>query len=486
MTPADGLLSRRNAPIVIAVVSIVTLGAFENRAVNTALPTVLAELDAVTSYGLVGAAPLATYLLSLATAGWWADRQGPTPVLRAGAATFVAGMLAMALAPSLPLLVVGRLLGGLAEGLLDVGVMVLVATVLEPHLRPKIVATFAAAWVLPSVLGPVLTGAVTEWVGWRWIFVAGPVVLAPAWLALRPALALSRRRREAAEHGGGAPTATVEEPDSLDHPAGSSVLPIIRWAGVGAVALVALSLATEELGPSAALPATGAVTAVVLLALGALVASARRLLPPGSLRAACGIGGVVALRGLLSAAFMGVGAFLPLILTVLRHHGPLTAGISLSITGVTWTAGSTLQSRWPGRPLVLVRAGFTLVTVGLVATSLMVWVDAPTSFGLAGWALAGVGIGMTSGTLSVLTMSASDESNQGRNNAGGQMAASMGSAVFLAVAGGVLAGFGEPTRAAFGIISALAVGVALVGLLATGRVRCAVPARADEVLTSRV
>ncbi len=73
------LFTRQNAPIVIAVVALVTLGAFENRAVLTAMPTVLTELDAVTSYGLVGAAPLATYLVSLATAGWWADRMGPSP-----------------------------------------------------------------------------------------------------------------------------------------------------------------------------------------------------------------------------------------------------------------------------------------------------------------------------------------------------------------------------------------------------------------------
>lgn len=467
MSSPEGLLSRRNAPVVVAVVAIVTLGAFENRAVGTALPTMLRELDAVTSYGLVGAAPLATYLLSLATAGWWSDRHGPAPVLRAGAVTFVAAMTATAAATSLPLLVAGRLLSGLAEGLLDVGVMVLVATVLDAELRPRVVATFAAAWVLPSVLGPVLTGAVTEWVGWRWVFAAGPVVLVPAWLALRPAVALSTSLRTAGAGDADGPR-TVEAGSRT-----TSLTQVVAWAGLGAAALVTLNLTTEQLETAAAPAALGAVVGAVALAIVGLAASARRLLPPGSLRAACGIGGVVALRGLLSASFMGVGAFLPLVLTVLRHHGPLTAGISLSITGVSWTAGSTLQGRWPQRPLVLLRTGFGLVTLGLVTTSLIVWMDAPTALGLAGWALAGVGIGMSSGTLSVLTMSASDESNQGRNNAGGQMAASIGAAVFYAVAGGVLAGAGEPNRTAFGIISGLAVAVAAVGLLMTGRVRCA-------------
>ncbi|HET9632508.1 MAG TPA: MFS transporter, partial [Terrabacter sp.] len=119
-TVSPRLLSRANAPLALGVVALVTLGAFENRAISTALPTMLGDLDAVTSFGVVTAAPLAAYLVSLATAGWWADRRGPAPVLRAGALAFLAGMLATASAVALPALVAGRLLGGLAEGLLDV------------------------------------------------------------------------------------------------------------------------------------------------------------------------------------------------------------------------------------------------------------------------------------------------------------------------------------------------------------------------------
>src|SRR5690349_3368419 len=121
------LLSRAHAPLALGVVALVTLGAFENRAVSTALPSVLGELDAVPSYGVVTAAPLASYLVSLAVAGWWADRRGPAPVLRVGVLAFLVGLVATATARAMPQLVAGRLLGGLSEGLLDVGVMVLVA-----------------------------------------------------------------------------------------------------------------------------------------------------------------------------------------------------------------------------------------------------------------------------------------------------------------------------------------------------------------------
>ena len=124
---------------------------------------------------------------------------------------------------------------------------------------------FAAAWVLPSVLGPVVTGAVTEWVGWRWIFIAGPVILAPVWLALRPALRVARGlpqdEADVVAEGAAAPTRL------------RAVLP---WALLAAAALVALNLVTEQLTVQAL---TVSVVVVVGVAVVGLGASARRLLP---------------------------------------------------------------------------------------------------------------------------------------------------------------------------------------------------------------
>ena len=56
------------------------------------------------------------------------------------------------------------------EALIDVSLMVLVARVLPAALRPRMFSLVSAAWILPSVLGPVVTGVVTEQLGWRWVF----------------------------------------------------------------------------------------------------------------------------------------------------------------------------------------------------------------------------------------------------------------------------------------------------------------------------
>src|SRR3954452_23213590 len=63
--PRPKLFTGQHLPLVLGVIGLVTLGAFENRAVGTALPTMVREFDALGSFGLANAAPTASYLVSL-------------------------------------------------------------------------------------------------------------------------------------------------------------------------------------------------------------------------------------------------------------------------------------------------------------------------------------------------------------------------------------------------------------------------------------
>lgn len=448
------LFTRENLPLTVGAVALVTLGAFENRAVTTSLPTAMRDLGGLTSYGLVVAAPLATYLIALTTSGWMADRQGPARVLRVGAALFVVGQVLVGLANAVPMFVIGRLFGGLAEGFLDVGLMVLIARVMDSSLRPRVMAMFSAAWILPSVLGPVVAGTITDVLGWRWVFGIGLVLLAVIWPLLQPAIRRSRTGRQA------------------DDTSYDGLLRLLPWAGGAAAALLALNIATESLRPHGGLGFLPAVT--IIGGILTLAIAAARLLPSGSWRAACGIGGVVAVNAAVATAYVGVGAFLPLLLTTQRGYSATGAGVSLMITGLFWSAGSAIQTRLTDHPVGLVRTGLFLVSTGAAGSLLLLRSDLPAWIGLTAWAIAATGMGLSSSTLDVLTMSASDDSTQGRNNSGAQMAASMAMAVFLAVAGGVLAMRGvDPTS--FVMTTLIAVGIGLGGLLLTGRVRCAAP-----------
>ena len=453
--PRQRLFSGRHLPLVLGVIGLVTLGAFENRAVGTALPTMVGEFDALGSFGLANAAPNASYLISLAIAGLWSDRRGPIPTLRTGAIAFALAQLLVGTASGMTMVVTGRLLSGLAEGLLDISLTVLIARALPAVLRPRMFALFAAMWILPSVLGPALTGVVTEQFGWRWVFLGAIVLLVPSWMLLGPAMRQSQTMP--------APERSAEDLADLD--GRRAALP---WALAASIALFSMTLAGDHLEVHPVIG--GVVVAVALVVLGL---SAVRVMPPGMFLARRGFPAVVAVRALGGAAFAGVGAYLPLLLTLQHHFSPSRAGITLSITGVSWALGSWLQGREHGIERAnILRAGMALMTTGLIITSLLAWTAATTWFGLIGWALAGVGMGLSSSSLSVLTLDLSDQNNSGRNSSSGQMAATMSIATALAVSGTLLAfNADNPRPWVFGAIITAGAALALLGLLTSGRVR---------------
>jgi MFS family permease len=436
---------REHLALSVGTVAMVTLTAFADRAVGTALPSIVRELDALASFGLANAGPAASFLVTLAFAGAWADRRGPLPVLRAGVVAFGLAQLLVGLAPTIAVVIFGRLLSGIGEALVDVSLIVLVARAIPSELRPRIFSLVSAAWVLPSVVGPLVTGVVTEQLGWRWVFLGVLALVPPTWLLLRPALG--------------------EVPTPSSGSAASS--PGAVWAVLAGASVLALTLAGERLTSHALVAWAVLATSAALLFL-----AVTRLLPAGTLRGARGLPAVIAVRGLVSLAFGGVGAFLPLLLTLLHGFRPTQAGISLTVTGVMWAFGSWLQGRdLPWRRATVLRTGLVAMTLGLALATLLAFPDLAPWWGLAGWALAGVGMGISSSTLSVLMLDLSPDDQQGRNNSAAQTAAAAAIAVGLAF-GGALVAMTAPSPGPMVFLVLLAGGTAAAGLgaLLSGRV----------------
>ena len=109
-------------------------------------------------------------------------------MLLLGVPAFAIAQVVSGLAPTMAVFVAGRALSGAAEALVDTALMVLVAQALPEALRAKVFASFAAAWILPSLLGPSVAGGLDALAGWRAVFVAPLVIVPLALLPLRPAL----------------------------------------------------------------------------------------------------------------------------------------------------------------------------------------------------------------------------------------------------------------------------------------------------------
>jgi MFS family permease len=83
----------------------------------------------------------------------------------------------------------GRVVQGLGSGLLGVALYVGMGRVVPPALHPRLFALFAAAWVLPGLVGPALAATLVHQLGWRAVFLAVAALVPVAGLLLRPAFA---------------------------------------------------------------------------------------------------------------------------------------------------------------------------------------------------------------------------------------------------------------------------------------------------------
>ncbi|MFJ7344608.1 MFS transporter [Streptomyces sp. NPDC101110] len=188
----EGVLGPGYRALSVGIVSVVLLIAFEATAVGTAMPVAARELDGVSLYAFAFSGYFTTSLFGMVLAGQWSDRHGPLGSLTTGIASFGAGLLLSGTAGTMWVFILGRAVQGFGGGLVIVALYVVVGRAYPERLRPAIMAAFAASWVLPSIVGPLAAGTVTERLGWRWVFVGIPVLV-----VFPLALALPQIRRRA-------------------------------------------------------------------------------------------------------------------------------------------------------------------------------------------------------------------------------------------------------------------------------------------------
>ena len=216
------------------------------------------------------------------------------------------------------ILVAGRAVQGLGTGLLGVALYVVVGHCYPEPLQARMFGAFAAAWVLPALVGPAVAGLIVDQLNWCWVFLAVAVVTVPIGVPVLRRLSGS--------------------PASQRPPAGRIRLIWAMLVGLGAALLQLLGSLPGYLAGATA------VLAVMLLLL-----AGPRLLPAGTFRARRGLPATVLLRGLSAGAFVATQVFLPLLLVRERGLAPAVAGLMLTAGSVAWAAASWVRGRAAGR-----------------------------------------------------------------------------------------------------------------------------------------
>ncbi|MFC5632917.1 MFS transporter [Streptomyces bullii] len=482
----ETVLSRSYRALSVGIVSVVLLIAFEATAVGTAMPVAARELDGVSLYAFAFSGYFTTSLFGMVLAGQWSDRRGPLGALTTGIASFAAGLLLSGTAGAMWLFILGRAVQGLGGGLVIVALYVVVGRAYPERLRPAIMAAFAASWVVPSIVGPLASGAVTEHLGWRWVFVGIPVLV-----VFPLALALPQIRRRAAgpaegteESAGGSEKSAGggEKSAGRTERSASSGGHRIRLALAISLGAGLLQYAAQDLRWFSLLPGSAGVALLVPAVLG--------LLPRGTCRAARGLPSVVLLRGVAAGSFIAAESFVPLMLVTQRGLSPTLAGFSLAAGGGTWALGSWVQSRPRLEPYRerLMTVGMLLVAAA-IATAPSVLIDAVPAWTVAvAWAFGCFGMGLVISSTSVLLLHLSAPEEAGTNSAALQISDGLSNVLLLAAGGAAFAALGGGTvthaatetaadaasgshPAAFAAVFLPMAAVALAGAWVTTRVR---------------
>jgi len=240
------------------------------------------------------------------------------------------------------------------------------------------VAILASAWVVPGLIGPALAGIIADFFGWRWVFLGLVLVLPLGTGLVLPALKKLTLSKE------------VRVARSVDFHRLLATAGLVAGAGM---ALAGLQVQSIPVALVLILPG---------LAIG--IRSLRYVLPAGTLRVKAGLPAAIATIGLLSIAFFGGEAFLPLTLISIRGQNTIIAGIALTAATLSWTAGSWLQANLAPRQgrRMLVMIGLLVVAVGLAGIASILIPGIPATVAIVAWGVIGLGMGLAYSTLSLV------------------------------------------------------------------------------------
>jgi EmrB/QacA subfamily drug resistance transporter len=405
--------------------------------VNTALPSIARDLHASFNdlQWVIDAYTLALAAIVL-TAGSLADRLGRRAIFAAGLVVFAVSSLAAGLAPDPTVLNVARAVEGIGgAAMFAVSLALLAQEFPAGRERATAMGIYGAAIGMSVAVGPLVGGAVTDTLGWRWVFFinvpVGIVALAITYLRVR---------------------------ESRDPKARQ-----IDWLGLatlsGGLFLLVLALLRgndDGWGSTQILSQLGAAAALLAAFVTVELRVDEPMLPLGLFRRRAFTGVQLAALA-VSASLFALFLYLTLYLQDYLHYSPLQAGLRY----LPITLGSFLAAPLAGGLLGRVQAR-VLIAVGLAGTGLGLVLMSGLTPGsgwtalLPGFALGGLAVGILNPAIADVALSVVPKERSGMaagvNDTFRQVGVAVGTAawgaIFLARGSGKVATLVSGTPAA--------------------------------------
>lgn len=352
------------------------------------LPSAVADIGGERLYAWVTTVYLVSSVIAATTVGSVLTRFGPRWSYLGALSGFGAGSVLCTLAPTMELLLVGRMVQGLAGGLLAGLGYAVISAALPDRLWTRASAVVSAMWGIGTLIGPMTGGVFAQFGLWRGGF--GTLAVLAVVMCLLVPIALPARVPASADGSPG-----------LRIPVRSLLL-----LGLAALA-VSVAALPRNVAVTACLLAAGVALVMVFIVVDRRADAAvlpRSAFGPGPLK------WIYATLGLLMGATM-VDMYAPLFGQRLGALAPLVAGFLGATLSVGWTAGEIASAS-----VTNVRATVRLVAVAPLVMAIGLTIaaasqrDAASTGYVVVWGLAlvitGAGIGIAWPHLSAWAMGA--------------------------------------------------------------------------------
>jgi EmrB/QacA subfamily drug resistance transporter len=420
MTEPERVPPPRRGLLVFALATVLFMASLDQTVVGTALPRIATELGGLEWYAWVFTAYMLASTAVVPVAGKLGDLYGRRLLLVIGIVEFLISSALAGFSSSMEFLVATRALQGIGAGILVANAQAAVGDLFPPAQLSKYNGMLSGVHALASLVGPLLGGAITDAIGWRWVFLINlPVGL----LALFVLLRRFQPHPEVGKHE------RIDLPGTV-----VLILAIVAWltvfnelesamvgawgscaaAGVSALLLTVLFVRIELRSSAPLLP-------IPLLA-------DRELRATLLITFACGVGIYVA------------AIFMPLMLQESLDLSPTEAGLVMTPMVFGLVAGGVvggIRVSRVARYRSVIAVGMLVATIGAIA--LAVAARQPSALAIAGWmALVGIGVGLTIPASMSAAQNAVAHGELGLVTSLSKFARSFGGIVGLGVLGAVL------------------------------------------------
>ena len=342
------LLNGEYASKVAMLVLAVWLHASNSMLTATTMPSAAAEIGGINLLHWTFSLYLAASIVAGASISLLVPRYGMRNLMQHAVLLYIAGCAICALAPSMPVVLVGRVLQGFGGGGLMALVYIAQKRYFPNHFIPRIIACLSVTWMLAAFCGPMIGGAFSTWASWRlayWAYGAQAMLLM---LAIRYLL----------------------EADQIDKTQEHDPIPFVRLALLAsAIVFISSAGVGYHLLYSPLLVFIG-VSALLLFVLRDRRADRGRMLPLAASVPSSQIGSGVLATFLISLCLMSFIIYGPVILMQLYDLSPFSAGLVVLSETLAWSISAILFAGVSVRnePWVI-RCGSALVLLGLCVQS---------------------------------------------------------------------------------------------------------------------